>query len=186
VPAPTTFNLRLRNDGSVADTLTSEDGQLTLDLPAGAVLAGAEDFLVGLSISPLDPGRLGMLPDGARPDGNAYHIDVVLVPAGLRPTTLAPAAKVVVRVPQTAEKVFVSTDGRAWTELPLTRPDSFHVSFLLATTGYVVASAGVPRTHGIAPDRHLVRRLAVALATLVAAGVLLLPFGLRHRRRRGI
>ncbi len=75
-PRPSREDLALDAGGSRRDGVTSTDGQLVLDLPAGAVPPAAPGATASVAITPLDAATLGPLPDGRMPDGNAYRVDV--------------------------------------------------------------------------------------------------------------
>jgi hypothetical protein len=190
VPRPKRVDVQLGASGSPQQGFPSDDGQLVLNLPAGAIPAApapGASAKATLTITPVDPATLAPLPDGAPPDGNAYRIDVAASPDGHALQSLALPGTAVLTVPQSAQKVFSSTDGQSWTEVNLVPVDTTHVSFRLASPGYVLASAAaVVVVPSIPTTADAPRTLAVVGATiLLAAGLFLIPIVLRRARRGG-
>jgi hypothetical protein len=186
VPVPTRTVVRLEAGGSVAARAAADDDQLVVDLPSGAVPAAPPNTTAQATITPLDPATLAPLPEGASPEGNAFRVDIVYLPDASRSAALAVPIAAVLTVPHAAGKVFASSDGRSWTELPMARLESRRVSFRLTSPGYVLPSTG---PSGVAPDvrstPNLLRTAAVAVGTVLAIGLLVLvPVGVRHRIRR--
>lgn len=191
VPRPKRADVQLDPAGSPQQGFPSDDGQLVLSLPAGAIPPGpapaAPAAKATLTITPIDPTTLAPLPDGAPADGNAYRIDVATPPDSHPLQSLALPGTAVLTVPQSAQKVFSSTDGQSWTAVDLVPVDTTHVSFRIASPGYVLASAAaVVVVPSIPTTADTARTLAVVGATiLLAAGLFLVPIMLRRVRRGG-
>lgn len=187
VPRAKQSDVNLGPGGSAQAGFTSDDAQLVLNLPAGAIPAAAPATKASLTITPLDPATLAPLPGGANADGNAYRVEIAYVPGASALATLAAPSSALLTVPESAEKVFNSPDGRSWTQLELVPVDNSRVSFRLAAPGYVLASAApVAVAPSMASRAEVARTLAVAGATVVVAGALFFgPVAARRLRRRG-
>jgi len=184
VPGPKRTEVTLGAGGSAQEGFSSDDGQLVVNLPAGAIPSGPPTAAV--TITPVDPATLGPLPGGATADGNAYRVEITYAPAGPAVATLAAAGSALLTVPQTPEKVFGSPDGHDWTQIELVPVDNSRLSFRVTSAGYVLASAA-PITSVATPrsSDELGRTLAAAGATLVLAGCLYFgPVAVRRLRGR--
>lgn len=172
-PGPKRAEVSLGPNGSAQEGFSSDDGQLVLNLAAGAVPPAPPAAGAAVTITPVDPATLSPLPAGAMPDGNAYRVEVAYVPGGPGVAALAAPASALLTVPQAPEKVFTSPDGQNWAELELVPVDNSRLSFRFAGPGYVLASAApvtgvsVPRAND-----EVARTLLVAGATLALAGCL--------------
>lgn len=187
VPQPKRTEVKLGAGGSSQASVAGDDGQLTLDLPAGALAPAPPSTRAAVTITPLGPSGLGPLPGGVAPDGNGFRVEIAYLPGGAPLPTLAWPATAVVKVPQTADKVFASPDGRAWTELEVLEVKSDSTTFRLLAPGYVVPSVSPSPLPHVTPKARTAPTVLVAGGTIVAVCVLFLgPVAVRHliRRRR--
>jgi hypothetical protein len=186
VPGPKRTEVTLGSGGSAQEGFSSDDGQLVLNLPAGAIPAAGPAAGAAVTITPIDPATLAPLPGGASADGNAYRVDITYVPTGPAVTALGAPGSALLTVPQTPDKLFGSPDGQAWTQIELVPVDNSRLSFRVSTPGYVLASAAPVTSISVPRSSHDVgRTLAAAGATLVLAGCLYLgPIAVRRLRGR--
>jgi hypothetical protein len=187
VPRPSRDDIALDAGGSRAGGVTSADGQLVLNLPAGAVPPGVAGATASVAITPVDPATLAPLPDGRTPDGNAYRVDLAAGQPPLPVASLAKPGSAQLTVPLPAATVFSSPDGQAWQAVESFPVDNIRVSVRLPGGGYYLASAApVAVTTDTGSSSDASRTLAVAGATVVLALTLVLSPGLVRRvRRRG-
>jgi hypothetical protein len=184
VPTPIHRDEVLGPAGSPQDGIASSDGQLVVNLPAGAIPLNGPVAKAAVTITPLDPATLGPLPAGSAPDGNAYRVEIT---SGLPAQPVAALAKpgtALLTVPQPTTKVFFSPDGRDWQEVDLFAVNNIMVSLKLPAGGYFLASAA-PITVTSAPSSSDTAR-TIVVAALTALLVLLLalsPVVVRRIRR---
>jgi hypothetical protein len=144
-----------RDDLSVPLTATGSEltgpsainGQVVLNLPEGAIPARGRDAEVRVTVIPLDPRKLGALPTGLTPDGNAYEVRLRYRPSGDAVRDLATPGNIILATPEPASVLLFSADGRRWEALDTQRvggPDSVGGSFRRAGH-YVAAVPGVSR-----------------------------------------
>ena len=156
-PPGSGFNTKpQRDDVSVPLTATGSElagpsainGQVVLNLPDGALPGRGRDTEVRVTVVPLDPSRLGALPAGLTPDGNAYEIRLRYRPSGGVVTELAVPGNIILATPEPASVLLFSPDGRrGWETLDTQRvggPDSVGGPFRRAGH-YVAAVPGVSR-----------------------------------------
>ena len=108
VPVPTRTVVRLEPGGSVEARAASDDDQLVVNLPAGAIPAAAPNTMAAMTITPVDPATLAPLPEGASPEGNGFRVDIAYLPdtsrsaasrgSGRRCAHLAPCGREGVRL----------------------------------------------------------------------------------------
>jgi hypothetical protein len=137
----------LTADGSELAGPSAINGQVVLNLPAGAIPARAGADEVRMTVVPLAPHRLGALPNGLTPDGNAYEIRLRYRPSGASVTDLAVPGNIVLATPEPASVLLFSPEGRGWETLDTQRvggPDSVGGPFRRAGH-YVAAVPGVSR-----------------------------------------
>jgi len=187
VPHPKRTEVKLGAGGSSSQSVAGDDSQLTVDLAAGAVPPAPPSTRVAVTVTPLGPSGLGPLPGGVAPDGNAFRVEVAYLPAGPPLASLAVPATAAVKVPLTADKVFASPDGKAWTELEVVKVESDRTTFRMPAPGYVLPSVSpFPLPH-VVPKARTAPTVLVAGGTVVAVCLLFLgPVAVRHllRRRR--
>jgi len=176
-PKADEVSVALAEGGSVPDGPTGVNGQVTLNLPQGAIPARAGDTAVKIAFVPLDAARLGPLPPRLIPDGNAYEIRMSYRPSGTAVTSLAVPGNVVLATPEPASVLVFSADGRHWETMEKTvrvgGPDSVGATFRRAGH-YVAAIPGVARPTGGSQDwlvtgrKVLIGILSVALVVNLA------------------
>ena len=177
-PQAAEVSVALSETGSVPDGPTGVNGQVVLNLPAGAVPPRSGDTAVKITIKPLDPARLDPLPPGLIPDGNAYEIRMRYRPSGQAIDELAVPGNIVLATPEPASALLVAPPGRPWETIETHRvggPDSVGGPFVRA--GHYVAAipgAAAPRNRtswlGTA-RRVLIVVLSVALVVNLAGRV---------------
>ncbi len=187
VPKVTERDESLGPAGSPQDGIPSADGQLVLNLPAGAIPPDPSAGKASVTITPLDPATLGPLPGGAAPDGNAYRVEVTSGQPPRPVTTLAKPGTALLTVPQPSTTVFSSPDGREWQPVETFPTSDIMVSIRMPSTGWFLASAApIAVTAATSSAGDTARTVAVAGLTAALALVLALaPAALRRLRRRG-
>jgi hypothetical protein len=160
------------------------NGQVVLNLPEGAVPPRSGATEVRITVTPLDPDRLGALPEGLTPDGNAYEIRVRYGPSGGSVDDLAAPGNIILATPEPASVLLFSSDGRAWETIDTQRvggPDSVGGQFLRAGH-YVAAVPGVARpVEESGGWLRTARRAAIAVLSVALVGNL--AWRARERRR---
>ena len=116
-PKSSSTDIELQANGSQAAGLLSSDSQLVVNLNAGAVPPKAGDNRVTVTFVPLDPAKLGRLTPPLRPNGNAYRVEMSYKPSGDPVPTLTAPGDLLLIVPEPADTVLFSPDGRAWKQL---------------------------------------------------------------------
>lgn len=174
-PRPSHTDIDFENGTSPLIGVTSEDAQVILNLPQAALPPREGDTAVRAAFTPLDPGKLADLPGGMRPDGNAYRVEMTYQPSGepLRETT-APG-NVVMVVPDEAEKMVFSADGKGWEELPshmLGDPNTVGSPF--TRPGYYLVGTTLPEFAN--PNKGKGTRKTLGIVLIVAALALLLGY----------
>jgi len=187
VPRPSSLDVPLGPDGSVATSGSSGDGQVILTFPAGAFPVHPPDVRVVVRMAPVDPAELAPPGGGLAPDGNAYRLDFAYNPSG-DPAPLTAEADVYLVVPEPAQTLQFSADGREWVSLALRQvPDPTQIGGALEAPGYVLAVAPpVGRPSATADPESEASRLARTAAVTVglAAALAGVPLGWRMARRR--
>ena len=176
---PDKVSVPLDAGGSVPAGPTGVNGQVTLNLPQGAIPARTGDTAVEIAIVPLDANRLGPLPPRLIPDGNAYEIRMRYRPSGTAVPALAAPGNVVLATPEPASVLVFSADGRGWETMETARvggPDSVGATFR-RPGHYVAAIPGVARPQGrsrewlVTGRKVLIGVLSVALVANLALRV---------------
>ncbi len=107
--------------GSEAGVFSTDDGQSSLALGAGAIPASTGDRSVLLQIVPLAPAAGASLPRGMQLSGNVYRITGAYRPSRATVGALSTAGQLVLAYPgatdalQHRHTVLQSTDGTSWT-----------------------------------------------------------------------
>ncbi|GAC1360289.1 MAG: hypothetical protein NVSMB4_18780 [Acidimicrobiales bacterium] len=112
-PAPSRFDVlvALLDNPNQAQ---SDDGQISINLPAHPVRLESSDRLIRASFTPRDPLTLGHFPAGSRPVGNAYLVRLTAEPGGRDLGPLAAPGNVTLTVPEPNSEVYFSPDGQSW------------------------------------------------------------------------
>lgn len=182
-PGPSSTDIPFEKGTSPLIGVNSEDAQIILNLPEGALPPSGADTAVRVSFTPLDPKKLARLPGGMRPSGNAYRVEMSYQPSGAALRQVATPGNVVMVVPDEAEKLLFSTDGKSWQELPtqlLGDPNTVGSAF--NTPGYYLVGTTLPEF--VNPNRDDDRKRVIGIAMIVGALALLLGFVLPAILRR--
>ena len=171
--------------GSRSAGLVSSDSQLVINLDAGAVPPKPGDTQVTVAFVPLDPATLGKLNPPLRPDGNAYRVEMTYKPSGGPVPALTAPGNLLILVPEPADTVLFSSDGRTWQQL-----DSQHESgsgaesAALASPGYYLAGTSRPPPSPVASSSGGYSTIVVVVAVSLLAIVLAWTPYVRQRLRR--
>ncbi len=182
-PGPSSADIPFENGTSPLIGVNSEDAQIILNLPQGALPPNGADTAVRASFTPLDPKKLARLPGGMRPDGNAYRVQMAYQPSGAALRQVTTSGNVVMVVPDEAEKMLFSPDGKSWQELPtqmLGDPNTVGSAF--NTPGYYLVGTTLPEF--VNPNQDDDKKRVLGMAMIVGALALLLGFVLPAILRR--
>ena len=148
-PTDATQDVALGPDGTAASNSTTSDGQAIAGLDAGSAPAHAPDTTVRVQVTPVDPGTLGPLPAGLRPEGNAYRITLTYEPSGQPLATLAKPGTVALTAAAPASTLLFSADGKSWQDVN-GRPfgDSNGLFAQLTGPGYFLPTSHNPARTG--------------------------------------
>jgi hypothetical protein len=165
------------------------NGQVVLNLPEGAIPPRPGATEVRITVTPLDPGRLGPLPEGLTSDGNAYEIGMRYRPSGGALADLAVPGNIILATPEPASVLLFSSDGRGWETIDTQRvggPDSVGGPFL-RPGHYVAAVPGIARPVE-EPGGWLrtARRAAIVVLSVALVANLARRALQRRRARRGM
>jgi hypothetical protein len=163
--------------------VNSPDAQVILNLPAGALPSHAGDTAVRASFTPLDPAKLAKPPGDMRADGNGYRVDMTYQPSGAPVPTTITSGNVVMVVPDEAEKMLFSVDGKSWDELPThTLGDPNTVGSAFNKPGYYLVDTALPEFTN--PNKGKGTKRVVGIGLVVVAVALLLGYVLPSALRR--
>src|SRR5262249_12836047 len=141
-PTPSQTNIQLTATGSAQSGAGTEDSQLLLSFPQGAIAANPPNKAVQIDFTPLSPKQVGALPEGLVADGNVYRIQFAYVPSKAAVTTLAKPGSAVLTVPVPANALLLSSDGQTWRKLASQQANGpTQLSALLDSPGYLVAGS---------------------------------------------
>jgi hypothetical protein len=155
--------------------VNSPDSQVILNLPRGALPAHGADASVRAAFTPLDPKKLARPPDGLRADGNAYRVEMTYQPSGAPVPTTSQSGNVIMVVPDEAEKMLFSVDGKSWDELPthmLGDPNTVGSAFNKA--GYYLVGTTLPEFKN--PNQGSSTKRTLGIGLVVVALALLLGY----------
>jgi hypothetical protein len=163
--------------------VTSEDAQIILNLPQGALPPRDGDTAVRASFTPLDPKKLAKPPGGMRPNGNAYRVEMAYQPSGTPLQGLTTSGNVVMVVPDEAEKLLFSADGKSWSELPTQLlGDPTTVGSAFNSPGYYLVGTSLPEFTN--PNQGSGTKRMMGIVMVVVAMALLLGYVLPTILRR--
>ena len=172
------------NGVSALTGLSSEDSQLVLNLPKGAIPARAGDAGVVASITPLDPKKMAAQPpEGLRPNGNAYRVELAYVPSKEAVPSLAAPGNVVMVVPDDPDTILYSASGKGWQKLDshlLGDPTSVGSTFDKA--GYYLGTTTLPEYKN--PNQKSNQQTLGAVFVTVALALTVGLFAIAGRKRR--
>jgi hypothetical protein len=117
-PEPSHTDITFENGTSPLIGMTSQDAQLVLSLPEGALPPHPSDTAVRADITPLDPKKLGKTPAKLRPDGNAYKLKMTYEPSKEPLTTTTVPGNIILILPAAADTILYSRDGNEWDMVP--------------------------------------------------------------------
>ena len=182
-PGPSSTDIPFENGTSPLIGVNSDDAQIILNLPRGALPARPGETAVRASFTPLDAKKLAKPPGGMRPDGNAYRVDMTYQPSGLPVGQTTTSGNVIMVVPDEAEKMLFSPDGKSWDELPsqmLGDPNTVGSAF--NRPGYYLVGTTLPEFVNPNPDDG--RKRVIGIVMVVGALALLLGYVLPTILRR--
>lgn len=186
-PRPSSLDVVFGPDGSAVGGGSSPDGQVILSFKAGAIPPHPPDTRVVVQITPVDPAVVAVPPPGLAADGNAYRLDFTYQPSGQAVTSLNEPADVFLVVPEPAQTLLFSRDGRTWENLPF-RPvaDPTQIGGAFPGPGYLLAVAPpVGRPSESDTDDESVGMTGAIVLTAGLAGVLwLAPLAWSRLRSR--
>jgi hypothetical protein len=117
-PNPARLSITLTPSGSIPLSAATDDGQILFSLAQNEIAPHANDTTVLAKIDPLCASKLGPVPVGYSPAGNAYRWTLTYQPSGVAVTATARPGNVVVRPPTTADGLAYSADGgKSWQQL---------------------------------------------------------------------
>lgn len=182
-PRPSHQDIAFEDGASPQTGVTSEDAQVILNLPQGALPPRSGETAVRMSFVPLDPKKLAKPPGGMRPNGNAYRVEMAYQPSGARLDAVTASGNVVMVVPDEAEKMLFSVDGKSWSELPTQKlGDPTTVGSAFNTAGYYLVATSLPEFTN--PNKGSGTKRTVGIVMVVVAAVLLLGYVLPMILRR--
>ena len=188
VPKPSSVDVALGPTGSAQGGGSSDDGQVIVSIAAGAFAPHSPDTKVTVHITPVDPATLAPPPAGLLADGNAYRIDLSYEPSKTPVPMATPATDIFLVVPEPAQTLLYSADGKSWDSLPFRPvPDPTQIGGAVAKSGYLLAVAPpVGRLSEVGTGGRQAGRVfqVASVIAALAAALWLLPVGLRQLRRR--
>jgi len=182
-PSPGHTDIPFENGVSPLIGVNSPDAQIILNLPRGALSSHPGDTAVRASFTPLDPEKVAKPPGDMRADGNAYRVDMNYQPSGQPVATTVTSGNVVMVVPDEAEKMLFSLDGKSWDELPthvLGDPNTVGSAF--NKPGYYLVGTALPEFTN--PNKGKNTKRVVGIVLVVVAVALLLGYVLPSALRR--
>jgi hypothetical protein len=182
-PKASSSDITFENGVSPLIGVTSDDAQIILNLPQGALPAHGADTSVRASFTPFDPKKLAKPPDDTRPDGNAYRVDMTYEPSGAPVTQTTNSGNVIMVVPDQAETMLFSLDGKSWDPLPTHQlGDPNTVGSAFNRPGYYLVNTLVPEFPN--PNNGSGTKKTVGTVMIVVAIALLLGYVLPVVLRR--
>ena len=182
-PRPSHQDIAFENGASPQTGVTSDDAQVILNLPQGALPPRSGETAVRMSFTPLDPKKLTKPPDPMRPNGNAYQVQMAYQPSGAPLDGLTKSGNVVMVVPDEADRMLFSEDGKSWSELPTqTLGDPTTVGSAFNTAGYYLVGTSLPEFTN--PNKESSSKRTIGIVMVVAAAALLLGYVLPTILRR--
>ena len=183
-PTTSSTDVALDATGSQSAGLLSSDSQMVVNLDAGAVPARPGDDHVTATFVPIDPATLGRLTPPMRADGNAYRVEMTYQPSGQPVPALAAPADVLLLVPEPADTLLFSDDGRTWKALESQHEaGSGGESASFAGAGHYLAGTSRPPPTPIASSGRGYGTVAVVVAVaLLAIALAWTPYVVSRRR----
>jgi hypothetical protein len=117
-PNPAKLSITLTPTGSIPLSVATDDGQILFSLAQDEIPPHGGDTTATAAITPLCASKLGPVPAGYSPAGNAYRFTLTYQ-SGAPVTTTTKPGNVVVRPPTTADALAYSADdAKTWRLLP--------------------------------------------------------------------
>lgn len=166
--------------GSQAVFMATDDAQVTLNAPKGAIPVHAGSSASVITIEPVDPASVGALPGHLTIKGNVYVIAATYQPGSDRVRRLAAPIVAIVTYPALTNDLgnhtlLVSPDGKRWTQIEThDQHATKQVNGRLPSLGYLaVASAPLsPAGDGITPPSE--GGIPLSILAVVVGSVLLI------------
>jgi hypothetical protein len=180
------MSIPLDSAGSAAAGFATSDGQFVVNIGKGAIAAAPGATMVAVRVTPLSPRRLAAVPDGLRPNGNAYRVEMTYEPTGAAVTRLAEPGTMLIEIPELGTALFTSPDATAWTTVaaqPIP-PRQLSMSAQFRAPGYYLGATSLPELASPAGRSH---RTAIVLGVATAVLALLafaIAYVVARRRRR--
>lgn len=191
-PEPVQRSIPLGPAGSQATNASTNDAQIIVGLPDGALAAHPSDKSVLLTITPLDPATLAPLPPGQAAVSNAYSLTLAYEPSQAPITTLASAANATVALTAglQGENLLYSFDGHEWDPVDARPFGNTHgLTGAFIGPGYYVVtgspSSTTTRAPGTAGGGSGAAGTVVGVVVIVLVVVVAVAAGLWFRRRHG-
>jgi len=168
------------------------DAQFMVNIPAHGVTPHPGASSTRFVLTPGDPLKLGPLPPGFRPAGNAYRAEFTYEPGGADASPLATPGNVTLIVPEPVKAILYSADGRTWDSLPaqmLANVTTVGTTFRAAGWYLGGADAATSPPGGLAgkpsSGKKISTLLIVGLVIVIVVALVGVPSLLRRRHRRG-
>ena len=170
---------------SQATSVATSDGQAILDLPGGAIGAHGADTSATVTVTPVDPAKLGPLPAGRYPYGNAYRVTITDAPSGASVAAVTVAGDLILDSPSVGNSLYTSPDGRTWRLVAsrLFPPTNLLVGAAFTAAGYYLVAGSVPVAGGGATSSSSNSLLIGGVVAVLAVALLGIAFGAARRRR---
>jgi hypothetical protein len=170
---------------SAATSVATSDSQAILDLPQGAVPTHGTDTSATVTLTPVDPAKLGSLPAGRYPYGNAYRVTIIDHPSGSAVATVGSAGDLILASPAVGHYLYTSANGTTWTSVTarLFPPTNLLVGAAFTSAGYYVVAGTVPVAGG-GTTSSSGNSLLLGVVAAVIAVILLASSVIVSRRRR--
>ena len=182
-PKASSSDIAFENGVSPLIGVTSDDAQMILNLPQGALPAKEGAAGVRATFTPLDPKKLAKLPSPLRPNGNAYRVEMAYQPSAEPVRQTVTSGNVIMVVPDEAEEMLYSVDGKSWAELPTHRlGDPTTVGSAFNKPGYYLVGTALPEFAN--PNKGSGTKKTVGTVMIVVALALLLGYVLPLLLRR--
>jgi hypothetical protein len=185
-PAATTQRIPLGAGGSAAAGVATPDGQFVLSLGRGALPAMRGATEVAVRITPLAPITLPPVPDGLRPNGNAYRVTMTYEPRGGTVGRLAAPGSLVLEIPEIGRGLFATDHRGAWVPVAaqVITPRQLTMTAPFRVTGTYLAATSLPELAGPSGHASHVALIAGIVTAVLALVVFAGGYALARSRRR--
>lgn len=187
VPTAGSGQIGFAGGRSEAGAFQTPDGQFVVDLTPGAIPPHGADTSVVARLTPLDPATLGSPPAPLRAAGNAYRIGLAYSPSGQALDTVVTPGDLFLTVPEAAEVILYSADGRTWQRLDTKQVATGTViGTQFSRAGWYLGATSAPPATSTAPagsSGSSAVVIVVVIVVVLGAILLLGPWARRRRRR---